>query len=399
MQVLSLTTIYPNEQADSEGRSVALLDRTLSKMGVGGTTLVLKPWVPHWIGRRVERWKHLAVRRRMEESDGVRVCFSHYLHVPTRFRLEPCVYSMASAAMRLIRKHRLTFDVIHGECIYPAALAARLVACETGIPFIITLRDDLSHLRGLYERRKARRLFEPMFSSVSAIFVLGPAQARDVPQFIPSPARPSVVLAPNGVDLEGVGSILRTLPPPPKRSWGRIVSVGNLFRTKGIHENLQALKILKDQGLAVHYWVVGDGPYRTELENLAERLGLKEQVIFLGQVPHREAIRQIWNADIFCLPSWKEAFGNVYAEAAVCGRPAIGCKGFGAEMTIDDNRTGCLVPPKDVSALANALAFLLQHPEKASEMGRAAQEHIQMFTWERTGRIYQQTLEKIVCAN
>jgi hypothetical protein len=49
MQILSLTTIYPNEQVDAEGRSVAFLDRTLAKMGVEGATLVLKPWVPYWI--------------------------------------------------------------------------------------------------------------------------------------------------------------------------------------------------------------------------------------------------------------------------------------------------------------------------------------------------------------
>jgi teichuronic acid biosynthesis glycosyltransferase TuaC len=335
----------------------------------------------------------------MEEGDGVRVFFSHYAHVPTRFRLEPCVYSMASQAMRLIKKHRLTFDVIHGECIYPAAVAAHLVAHEAGVPFIVTLRDDLSHLCSLYERRNARRLFEPMFASVSAVFLLGPSLLRDICQFIPSPAKPSLILAPNGVDLEGVGSIVRALPPPPPRPWGQVVSVANLFRTKGIHENLQAIRILKDQGLIVHYSVVGEGPYRNELEKLAESLGLKEQVVFLGRVPHREAIRQIRDADIFCLPSWGEAFGNVYAEAAVCGRPAIGCKGFGAEMTINDNKTGCLVPPKDVGALANALAFLVQHPDMAREMGRAAQEHIQMFTWERTGKIYREALEEIIRKN
>jgi teichuronic acid biosynthesis glycosyltransferase TuaC len=399
MQVLSLTTIYPNEHADAEGRSVALLDKTLAKMGIKGTTLVLKPWVPYWIAHRVDRWKHLAVRHHMEEGHGVRVFFSHYMHVPIRFRLEPCVYSMASQAIRLIKKYRLTFDVIHGECIYPVSLAARLVARYTGVPFIVTLRDDLSHLCDLYERHKARRLFEPMFSAVSAIFVVGPALLRDIFRFIPSSARPFVVLAPNGVDLEGVGAILRSLPAQPDRPWGHVTSVGNLFRFKGIHENLQALKILKENGFRASYSVVGEGPYRKELENLAKSLGLEKQVTFLGRTPHREAIRQIRNADIFCLPSWGEPFGNVYAEAAMCGRPAIGCKGFGAEMTIQENRTGCLVPPKDVHALADALAFLLLHPEKTREMGRVAQEHIKQFTWERTARIYQQTLEKIVCTN
>ncbi len=77
----------------------------------------------------------------------------------------------------------------------------------------------------------------------------------------------------------------------------------------------------------------------------------------------------IHESDIFCLPSWAEPFGNVFAEAAVCGRPAIGCQGFGAELTIRDGETGLLVPPRDVEGLAEALAYLLTDPEQGEGDG------------------------------
>jgi len=397
MKILSLTTIYPNEQMDAEGRSVRFLDQALAKIGVGGTTLVLKPWVPLWLAEHSDRWKHLAVRRKIEESDGLRVIFSHYLHIPARYRLDLCVYAMTYQAIRLIRKYGWEFDVVHGECIYPASLAARLVARYFRVPFIITLRDDLSHLQDLYEMREAQKFFGPMFASVSAIFLIGPALMKNISAFLPPKAQPQLILAPNGVDIDGLEFFLHNLPKPSGHSWGRIVSVGNLYRFKGIHENLHALRLLDERGFKDwHYTVVGHGPYRKELESQAKEKGLGERVKFVGRLPHREAIRQIWDADIFSLPSWEEPFGNVYSEAAVCGRPAIGCRGFGAELTIRDGATGILVPPKDVSALADALLLLLTLPEQARKMGEEAQRHIRQFTWDRTAQIYKESISQVL---
>jgi hypothetical protein len=307
------------------------------------------------------------------------------------------MYSMAHQAIRLIRKHGWEFDIVHGQSVYPAALAARLVARHFQVPFVVTLRDDLSHLSYWYEHRRARALFEPMFGSASAVFVHGPSLLRDIPKFIPPGAHPETLMAPNGVDIEGIQAILDSLKPAPHHLCGDIVSVGNLYRFKGIHENLRALRVLNERGLkGWRYTVVGDGPYRKELEALAKELALEPQVTFIGAVPHEEAIRFIKYSDIFCLPSWREPFGNVYAEASVCGRPSIGCKGLGGELTIRDGETGLLVPPKDVDALACALAFLLSHPERAREMGQSAQEHIQQFTWERTARLYKTTIVNIL---
>ncbi len=378
---------------------MAFLDRELAKLGVEGTTLVLKPWVPQRLANWVDKWKHLGVQRRITEQNGLRTVFSHYIHVPHRLQKKFCVYSMAHQAVRLVRKHGLEFDVVHGQSIYPTALAARLVARKFQVPFVVTLRDDLSHLAYWYEHRKGRVLFEPMFASVSAIFVHGPSLLRDVSKFIPSGAQPKILMAPNGVDVEGIQATLNCLKPSPQHPWGSIVSVGNLYRFKGIHENLQALRLLNKRGVSAwKYTVVGEGPYRKELETLARELGLEEQVTFVGRVPYLEAIHYIRDADVLSLPSWSEPFGNVYAEAAVCGRPSIACKGFGGEITLLDGKTGLLVPPRDVEALADALTYLLSEPDRTKEMGKAARDHIQQFTWERTAQLYKQTLSDVVVA-
>jgi glycosyltransferase involved in cell wall biosynthesis len=334
----------------------------------------------------------------MEEENGVTVVFSQYLHLPRRYRLDLSARFMMNRADKLISRYGWKFDLIHGQSIYPAGLAAYLLSLRHRVPFIITLRDHLSHLEDMLDKGSPSffNLVKQMFNQVNGILVHGPAILRDLPSYLARKSSVPTLLAPNGVDVEGIENSLASFPPIQPHRWGRIISVGNLYRTKGIHENLQALRILDERGFKEwHYTVVGHGPYLKELETLAKAKGLWERIRFVGRVAHKEAIRQIRDADIFCLPSWEESFGNVYAEAAVCGRPAIGCQGFGAELTIRNGATGLLVPPKDVNALAEALYFLLTHPQEARKMGEEAQGHIRQFTWDRTAQIYKQAIGRI----
>lgn len=397
MRILSLTTIYPNELFASEGLSVAMLDAHLAKQGVAGTTLVLKPWIPNALARRRASWQHTATRGRVEERDGYRVIFSPYLHVPMRFGLELPVRLMALQARRLVERHGIAFDVVHGQSIYPPAVAAGRVAQRFGVPFVITLRDDLSHLRDLYGTRNARGLFEPMLGRVSAIFGHGPAIVREMPDYLPHGAHPSIVLAANGVDVAGIETLLGGGGDAPPHREGVMVSVSHLFRYKGIHENLEALRRLDEKGLkAWRYVVVGEGPYRGELEKMARDFGLADRVEFRGRLAHGEAIRAMGDADFFCLPSWAEPFGNVYAEAAVCGRAVIGCRGYGAEITVEDGKTGLLVTPRDAEDLARAIEFMLMHPDERRAMGARGREHIRQFTWDKTAELYRNELERVV---
>lgn len=399
MRILTLSAIYPNERNDSVGRSVAFLDQALAREGIHGVTLFLRPWAPVFLAKRLKRWQHLALRDRMEEENGVTVVFSQYLHLPRRYRLDLSSRFMMNRADKLISRYGWKFDLIHGQSIYPAGLAAYLLSLRHRVPFVITLRDDLSHLEDMVSKADPSfsNLVEHMFHHVSGILVHGPAILRDLPHYLPGKSSIPALLAPNGVDVGGIENILASLLPAQPHSWGHIVSVGNLYRIKGIHENLRALQMVDEQGFRKwRYTVVGSGPFRMDLEKLSVELGLEGRVTFIGGVTHPEAIRNIRDADIFCLPSWGESFGNVYAEAAVCGRPAIGCRGFGADLTIRNGATGLLVPPKDINALADALSFLLTHPEEARKMGKKAQRHIRQFTWDRTAEIYKQAINRVL---
>jgi glycosyltransferase involved in cell wall biosynthesis len=286
-------------------------------------------------------------------------------------------------------------QIIHAQGVYQAPAAER-VAQTFDIPFTITLRDDLGHLR---TPSASGQLYYNLLWRAAAVFAVGPAQIRDLKLLIPSESHHRLHLAPNGVEVSKLREALAQVPFTPRRREDpvSIVSVSSLHRFKGIHENIAALQRLHAEGM-VHwsYTIIGDGPYRAELENLVRKSGLSKKIEFKGSVEHSEALRRIRNAEIFCLPSWMEPFGNVYAEAAVCGVPAIGCIGQGPELIIQNGETGLLVPPRDIDSLATAIARLITQPELAKRMGKEAERNITRLSWNRTARLYARVFSALV---
>ena len=391
MDILDLTTIYPNAAIDFEGRSVAALDRALARGGERVRTVVLKPWVPRFLERRPE-YRHLAVASGDVDDGGVEVRFRRYAHVPrlpAAVKLPLNARSMARTAWRAAAPR--CWQVVHVQGL-PIAPAALRVARRLEVPLAVTLRDDLAHL----DPTALHPAISDVFRRAAAFFVIGPGLERQAPRFLEgSPAR--LVATPNGLDLGEIDKVVDGLPESLADGPTRIVSVANLYRWKGLHETLDALAEVARRGAREwHYTVVGDGPYRRELEQKAAELGIADQVTFRGRLAHSDALAEMKRSDLFVLPSFMEAFGNVFAEAAACGVPAIGCLDNGPEWIVEDHKTGLLVPPRDIGALAGALEHLLSHPAEARRMGRAARRRIADFTWKRTAAKYSRIFGEIL---
>lgn len=154
----------------------------------------------------------------------------------------------------------------------------------------------------------------------------------------------------------------------------RVITVANL-RAEKAHERLlaAAAKIAACQP-AIEFDIVGDGPRRAELQNIAEHLGIAGRVRFLG---HRDDVPELLaGADLFVLPSRSEAFPNGVLEAMASGLPVVACRVGGLLEMIDDGRTGVLVPPDDELALADAILTLIADPDRARALGKAARADV-----------------------
>lgn len=128
-----------------------------------------------------------------------------------------------------------------------------------------------------------------------------------------------------------------------------LLVLSRMHRVKGIDTMLQALAEVP----GAYLWLAGDGPARREYEQLAERLGLRGRVRFLGWRNDRKALLEA--CDICVLPSRYEPFGTVIAEAWAMGRPLVASLADGARQYVRDGVNGLLCPIEDAPALAACL--------------------------------------------
>jgi glycosyltransferase involved in cell wall biosynthesis len=193
---------------------------------------------------------------------------------------------------------------------------------------------------------------------------------------VKQPERIKVI--PNGFDEK------RFKPIAHDNAVTQLITVCRLVPAKGIDILLQACAELKKQGHPFVLHIIGDGPIREELESLAVKLDLYDDIIFYGYMLHPEEFMPFF--DVFVLPSRAEAFGSVFAEAALCWLALVGTNVGGIAEQIDDGVNGLLVPPEDPEALAAALEKVVTDPTYRYNLARAG--------WDKAKKVY--SLQRVI---
>lgn len=159
-----------------------------------------------------------------------------------------------------------------------------------------------------------------------------------------------------------------------------IVTCGRLEPYKGHHVLLRAIAALPRPARCV---IVGEGPQRQRLEQLAAELGIAERVEFTGPVPQSRLAELYAQADLFVLASVilersgkRDVIPNVLVEAMAMQVPVISTNIAGIPELIADRANGRLVPPNDVAALAAAIAELLDDEPQRQRLAKAALETV-----------------------
>jgi len=170
----------------------------------------------------------------------------------------------------------------------------------------------------------------------------------------------------------------------------RFISVGRLLPWKGFHLGLQAFALAKSQlPDSAEYWLVGDGVERQRLQDLAEKLGIRDKVYFKGKLSRQETLQCVGDCLALVHPSLHESGGMVCLEAMAAGCPVI-CLELGGPAVQVTSKTGikvsAIVPEQSVQELAEAMVFLASNPEQRLQLGQAGQHHAQEhYSWERKG--------------
>jgi colanic acid/amylovoran biosynthesis glycosyltransferase len=140
----------------------------------------------------------------------------------------------------------------------------------------------------------------------------------------------------------------------------RILSVGRLEWKKGYEFALEAVSLLRQQGFAVEFHIVGGGDYLEAVAFCRKQLGLEDCVTLLGALSPDEVLRQMHWADVFLHAAVSEGFCNAVVEAQATGLPVVTSDADGLGENVEDGLTGFVAPRRDPRALAERLAVLAQ---------------------------------------
>lgn len=162
----------------------------------------------------------------------------------------------------------------------------------------------------------------------------------------------------------------------PENEAFELLCVGRLTSAKGQHILLEALKLLVEAGRKVRLVFVGTGPDRPSLESQTSRLGLNQAVEFTGAINQDHILAYYAKADAFVLPSFAEGLPVVLMEAMAMGLPCVTTHITGVPELIQNQVTGCLVAPSDVAGLAEAISYLIDHPDQARRIAKAGREKV-----------------------
>lgn len=163
-----------------------------------------------------------------------------------------------------------------------------------------------------------------------------------------------------------------------------VVFLSAMSYDKGTIHLLEAMRRLWRAGRSAELVLAGTilGPFRRYLEGLppADR----QRLHVLGPVTEEEKRDLLAAADVVAMPSRTDSFGIVYLEAWLYKKPVIGARAWGVSDVIEHGQDGLLVPFGDVPALAEAIAYLLDHPAERVAMGTRGERKVYQFhTWER----------------
>jgi colanic acid/amylovoran biosynthesis glycosyltransferase len=242
-------------------------------------------------------------------------------------------------------------DHAHAHFASTATRLANLAWRMGGPTYSVT-----AHAKDIYHRQvRVHRLREKL-SSAAFVATVSQANRNYLDNLLAGRARLHVV--PNSVDLrrlDRVGELLRETD--------LVLSVARLIEKKGLTDLVRASGMLAERGVPHRLLIVGEGPLKSTLAEIAARSG--SAATFVGAMPHEEVLALYRRAGVFCLPSVVASNGDrdglptSVLEAMALGVPVVTTAVNGLGELVAHERTGLVVPERDPVALADALERLL----------------------------------------
>jgi phosphatidylinositol alpha-1,6-mannosyltransferase len=278
--------------------------------------------------------------------------------------------------------------------VWPTALISHLYYSFLPVSYFISVHAS----EVLDDKRTWRRSLKyylrywrnAAFNRATAVFPVSHYSANLIQSF--GLTQKNIHVVPNGVDPQRFKPDIR---PNDRSQPKRILTLARLDLHKGHDCVLEALALVKSNGLDFEYIIAGEGDEESRLRKISKRLGLENEVIFTGYIPDYELPGLYASADIFVMASREipgrldliEGFGISFLEASASGLPVIAGRSGGVADAVRNGETGLLVAPEDPKEIAEAIRLLLTNSDLRRRLGGAGRQWtICQMNWENTAK-------------
>ena len=312
-------------------------------------------------------WLRVCLRWPKGGASGTMLALAHSLRRPGYAREMTLALGAASHFAQALRGQGVQH--IHAHFGSLPATVGLIMAEISGLPFSLSL-----HARDVFTNESIllrQKLLESEFATTCTKF------ARDrLLSTQPATVHGRLHLVRHGLDITEFTREHRPASEPI------IAMVGRLVEKKGHRVLLRAVQMLRRRRASLLVAIAGDGPLRSELESLAESLGISALVRFCGTLPGDQVQELLAASRVLAVPSIvasdgdRDGLPNVILEAAAIGTPIVASEMSGIPEFVVNRETGLLVPPDEPRRLADALAAILENPSAAQGMAQAARRRV-----------------------
>jgi len=360
---------------------IAIIVNFFPPKWIAGTEIATYHLAEHLAGRGNEVHIITSLDDDLSEESSEKGFLIHRLPV-VRIRTLGMIFFWA-AIYRTIKK--IDPDLVHAQSLIfaiPACISKKMLK----IPYVVWGQGSDVYLHNWFMKLVSKTII------INADSVI--ALTKDMKRVLQEIYSRDIEVVPNGIDIEECQN--RPHEHESVSPEKKIIFVGRLNPVKGVPSLLRAMKIVCEVLPDAKLIIVGDGEEREDLESLADSLGIRDRVDFVGRVPHERIPDYLCKADIFVLPSVSEGFGIVILEAMACGLPIVATRVGGVPDIIEEGVNGFLVESGDFPEMANKILFLLDNPAVTGQISKNNRIKVQGYAWknvvDRLERIYQEIL-------
>lgn len=371
MKILFISHMYPRKGNLSYGKVIAEQAQSLNKHEL--IVIAPIPYTPFILTLFSKKYKYYFNIPKKDVIGNINVYYPRYIAPPGNKLFCYTGMLMYLGIKFLIKKLRKSFkfEIIHSHFTMPDGWAAAKISTKYNVPLINTIQaTDLD-----FTINSCKKQIFYALNNCDTIITPTPRLQLKLNEL--TKYHSSVI----GYGYDSVR--LNKIIPKNRNNKIRLITISRLIKTKGIDYSIKAVKILIEKDLNLEYIIIGDGPERVRLQDLVKKLFLDDNVHFLGESKHDEAMSYLSSSDIFVLPSFRETFGLVYLEAMAFGKVVIGCKGHGFDGIIKDNKNGFLVNPQDEIDIGKKVEYIISNPLKAKAIAIGGKITSKEFTFEK----------------